>query len=55
MLDNPINEIPEEISQLDSSNGGVLHRISVRKKDIGEENYSKLQRLLPNVMLTESM
>lgn len=48
---NPIEEIPDEIAQLDRSNGGRLFRISVDKKDIGEANYEKLKRLLPNVTI----
>lgn len=54
LLDNPIKDIPQEIAQLDESNGGKLYRISVRKKDVGEENYERLRKLLPNVMLTEN-
>jgi hypothetical protein len=53
LVGNKIQEIPDEIAQLDRSNGGMLYRISVRKSDIGEENYSKLQRLLPNVALVD--
>jgi len=48
---NPIKEIPDEIAQLDRSNGGRLFRISVDKKDIGEANYEKLKKLLPNVTI----
>jgi hypothetical protein len=53
LLDNEITDIPDEITQLDRTNGGMLHRISVRKKDIGEENFKKLQKLLPKVELTD--
>lgn len=46
---NPITKIPDSIKYLDKKNGGNLHRIAVDKKDIGEENYLKLIKLLPSV------
>jgi len=55
IVGNKITEIPDEIAQLDRTKGGQLYRISVRKKDIGESNYKKLKRLLPSVILTESV
>lgn len=53
LLGNKITDIPNEIAQLDETNGGQLHRISVRRDDIGEENYKKLLKLLPSVKLTD--
>jgi hypothetical protein len=44
---NPIKDIPSEIACLDKSNGGSLHRVGVKEKDIGKENYRKLKSLLP--------
>jgi len=46
---NPLESIPDTMSNLDTANGGKLERISVFEKDIGESNYMKLKRLLPNV------
>lgn len=46
---NPISEIPDEITGLDESNGGQLFRLAIDKELIGEANYEKLKRLLPNV------
>ena len=51
ILGNKIVEIPETIKYLDKSNGGNLHRLAVSQKDIGENNYEKLKRLLPNTIL----
>lgn len=48
---NHIQEFPDEITLLDQSNGGKLYSISISKKDISEENFNKLKRLLPNVLL----
>lgn len=48
---NPIREIPNEISQLDSSNGGRLFRIGVNRDEIGDDNYQKLKKLLPNTYM----
>jgi len=48
---NHIEEFPDEITLLDSSNGGNLYSIALNKKDISEENFNKLKRLLPNVLL----
>lgn len=55
LVGNKISEIPDEIAQLDSSNGGKLYRVSVRKDEIGEKNYNKLKRLLPSVLLTDNV
>ncbi len=49
---NPIEEIPSEIAYLDKSNGGSLIRIGLKKDDIGEENYRKLQKLLPTTVIS---
>lgn len=51
ILGNKIVEIPDTIKYLDKSNGGNLHRLAVSQKDIGENNYEKLKRLLPNTIL----
>jgi len=51
ILGNKIVDIPETIKYLDKSNGGNLHRLAVSQKDIGEDNYKKLKRLLPNTIL----
>jgi len=55
IVGNKITEIPDEIGQLDTSMGGKLHRVSVRKDEIGEENYDKLKRLLPSALLTDNV
>jgi hypothetical protein len=52
ILGNKIVEIPDTIKYLDKSNGGSLHRLAVCLNDIGEENYKKLKRLLPNTILS---
>ena len=49
---NPISEIPSEIAYLDKSNGGSLHRIGVKEKEIGTENYRKLKELLPTTLIS---
>jgi hypothetical protein len=49
LVGNPIKDIPDDITFLDRSNGGSLFRVAVNKNEIGEENYSKLKRLLPSV------
>jgi hypothetical protein len=52
IIGNKIDYIPDEIKWLDKSNGGSLFRIAVKKEDIGEDNYRKLKRLLPNVLIS---
>lgn len=47
LVGNKITDFPDEIRFLDKSNGGSLFRLAVKKEDIGEENYSKLKKLLP--------
>jgi len=49
LLGNNINDISDEICYLDSSMGGNLYGVSVKKDEIGDENYNKLKKLLPNV------
>ena len=51
IIGNKISNIPDSIKYLDKSNGGNLHRIAVSLKDIGEENYNKLKKLLPNTII----
>lgn len=51
IIGNKITEIPDEISFLDKSKGGSLHRLAVRKEDIGEENYEKIKVLLPQTLI----
>jgi len=51
IIGNNINQIPDEIAELDKSNGGSLHRLSVRREEIGDENYKKLRRLLPETLI----
>lgn len=46
---NPITQIPDDIKYLDSSLGGKLFKINVKRNDIGEANFKKLKELLPNV------
>ena len=53
ILGNKINEIPDTIKYLDKSNGGNLHRVAVSSKDIGDDNYQKLKRLLPNTQIVD--
>lgn len=54
IIGNKITEIPDDICQLDQKMGGRLHRIAVRRDEIGESNFKKLQRLLPSVMLSDN-
>lgn len=51
VIGNRIQEIPEEIKYLDKTNGGRLHRIAVKREEVGEENYQRLIRLLPSVKM----
>jgi len=51
LIGNPITSIPTEISYLDKSRGGSLHRLAVREEDIGLENYKKLKELLPTTIM----
>lgn len=51
IIGNKISNIPDSIKYLDKSNGGNLHRIAVSLRDIGEENYNKLKKLLPNTIV----
>lgn len=51
ILGNKITEIPDEIKYLDETNGGSLYRIACDRKDIGEDNYQKLKKLLPSVKM----
>lgn len=53
ILGNKIDEIPDTIKYLDKSNGGNLHRVAVSSKDIGDDNYQKLKRLLPNTLIVD--
>jgi len=48
---NKIKDIPDEIKYLDKTNGGCLHRMVANRKEIGEDNYRKLKRLLPSVKM----
>jgi Leucine-rich repeat (LRR) protein len=48
---NKIMAFPDEMANLDKSNGGNLFRISVKKEEIGDKNYSKLKRLLPETLI----
>lgn len=48
---NPITNFPDELKYLDKSNGGSLLRLVVDRVEIGEDNYKKLQRLLPTTLL----
>lgn len=51
---NPIVDFPEELKYLDRGNGGSLCRISVKKAEVGEENYQKLKRWLPNTQFSSN-
>ncbi len=48
LVGNPIKDFPVEIANLDTSKGGSLFRIGVKKEEIGADNYRKLKELLPN-------
>lgn len=48
---NPIMDFPSEIAYLDRSRGGSLHRIGVKKEDIGAEAYRRLKELLPTTLI----
>lgn len=52
IVGNPITDFPTELSYLDSSKGGSLLRVAVRKEDIGEKNYKKLKELLPTTQIS---
>lgn len=52
IIGNRIIDIPETIKYLDKSNGGNLHRLAVNKSDIGDSNYEKLKKLLPNTIIS---
>lgn len=51
LCDNPIINIPNEIKYLDKVNGGSLERLAIKTKDIGEDNYNKLKKLLPTTII----
>ena len=51
IIGNKIQEIPDEIKYLDKSNGGRLHRIAVKREEVGEANYQKLRMLLPSTKM----
>jgi hypothetical protein len=51
LVGNQISYIPDEIKFLDESNGGSLFRLAVKREEIGENNYQKLKKLLPNVRM----
>jgi hypothetical protein len=53
ILGNKITEIPDTIKYLDKSNGGKLYRVAASSKDIGDDNYQKLKRLLPNTQVVD--
>ena len=46
---NKIVTIPDEIAELDKSNGGRLNVLIVNSDEIGDTNFKKLHELLPNV------
>jgi Leucine-rich repeat (LRR) protein len=48
---NPIMDIPSEISYLDRSRGGSLHRVGVKEEEIGAESYRRLKELLPTTLI----
>jgi Leucine-rich repeat (LRR) protein len=51
ILGNKLETIPEDIKYLDKTNGGSLHRIALKREEIGEANYKKLRELLPSVKM----
>lgn len=51
LVGNEIIDFPEEIKYLDKSNGGSLFRLAVRKEEIGVDNFIKLKKLLPSVII----
>jgi Leucine-rich repeat (LRR) protein len=51
LVGNEIVDFPEDIKYLDKSNGGSLFRLAVRKEEIGVENFIKLKKLLPSVII----
>jgi Leucine-rich repeat (LRR) protein len=52
LANNPLQDIPEEIKYLDISNGGSLFRITINESDIGKENFTRLRKLLPNILIS---
>ena len=51
LLNNKVKTVFEDLKYLDKSNGGSLHRILITRNEIGELNYNKLIKLLPNTLL----
>jgi hypothetical protein len=50
---NKLKTIPDEIAELDKSNGGRLNVLIVKEEEIGEENIKRLRQLLPNASIGE--
>ena len=48
---NHIVDFPDEIKFLDKSNGGSLIRLAVKKEEIGDQNFRKLEKLLPTTLV----
>lgn len=53
LTDNPLEEIPDSIGELDRSRGGELLLLAYSSTSIKKEALEKLKRLLPNVDLQE--
>jgi hypothetical protein len=51
LINNKVKTIFENVKNLDKLNGGSLHRILITRNDIGELNYNKLIKLLPNTLV----
>lgn len=51
---NKIVTIPDEIAELDKSNGGRLNVLIVNSDEIGDTNFKKLHDLLPNVGIEDA-
>lgn len=50
---NKLKDIPDEMGLLDKDNGGALNMMSVSKSTLGDKNYNKLKKLLPNVKFND--
>jgi len=53
LVGNAIESVPDEISNLDISNGGSLSRLSVSKGLVSEGTIKKIKKLLPRVDVVE--
>ena len=51
LCDNEITSMPDGIRYLCPSNGGSLLKLAINRKSLGELNYEKLKKMLPQVII----